>query len=487
MKQIVKELSMFIEKDGQRFIKEGKALIQTKRVEIKEGKQIEEEVFYNPAQIINRDLTVLTIDTFSENRQPITILDALSASGLRSVRFAQEIQNIKEIYANDLSLASLALIEENIKLNEISNVKIYNMDANKLMKEDIKFDVIDLDPYGTVCPFLDSAIHACDDSLLCITCTDSRVLCGPDTQKCFAQYGTARTKMNCFAENGLRTLLYTISQAAGRLGKAIKPLISFYGEFYLRVFVHVIKDKKETHKLFSQIGNLFFCQSCQSFHVYPYGQKEEKSYKINKKPIPSKCEVCGSLFKINGPVWIDEINNIEFVKKMLTNLETKHTHFQTFDQIIGKLTGIINQHEVSSNPYTYNMTYLASNLKCSNISKKEIYAGFQSLGYKIAQCYLQVDLYKTNAPNQAIYDIIKTWKKIKYGDNYLKNIQENSPAYTILTSEIQYKPDFTFKPTFNSAKMFYPNLEGFGPKSKAIQRKIIELEGEQAIKKQKID
>ena len=88
---------------------------------------------------------------------------------------------MKEIYANDLSVASLALIDENIKLNNISNVKIYNMDANKLMKEDIKFDVIDLDPYGTVCPFLDSAIHSCNDSLLCITCTDSRVLCGPDT------------------------------------------------------------------------------------------------------------------------------------------------------------------------------------------------------------------------------------------------------------------------------------------------------------------
>lgn len=55
------------------------------------------------------------------------------------------------------------------------------MDANKLMKEDIKFDVIDLDPYGTVCPFLDSAMHSCNDTLLCITCTDSRVLCGPDT------------------------------------------------------------------------------------------------------------------------------------------------------------------------------------------------------------------------------------------------------------------------------------------------------------------
>jgi tRNA (guanine26-N2/guanine27-N2)-dimethyltransferase len=65
------------------------------------------------------------------------------------------------------------------------------MDANRLLYEsalgvnNIKFDVIDLDPYGSVGPFLDSAIHACNnennrETLLCITCTDSRVLCGPD-------------------------------------------------------------------------------------------------------------------------------------------------------------------------------------------------------------------------------------------------------------------------------------------------------------------
>ena len=66
------------------------------------------------------------------------------------------------------------------------------MDANRLLFESSfginnapKFDVIDLDPYGTVGPFLDAAIHACNnvdnrETLLCITCTDSRVLCGPD-------------------------------------------------------------------------------------------------------------------------------------------------------------------------------------------------------------------------------------------------------------------------------------------------------------------
>lgn len=40
---------MYIEKDGQRFIQEGKALIQTKKIDISDGKQVEEEVFYNPA------------------------------------------------------------------------------------------------------------------------------------------------------------------------------------------------------------------------------------------------------------------------------------------------------------------------------------------------------------------------------------------------------------------------------------------------------
>lgn len=134
------------------------------------------------------------------------------------------------------------------------------MDANRLMYESalnvipIKFDVIDLDPYGSVGPFLDAAIHACNnennrETLLCITCTDSRVLCGPDQQKCFSQYGTARVKMSCFAENGLRTLLYTISSAAAKLGKTIKPLLSIYGEFYLRVFVTVKRNKPGCHKV----------------------------------------------------------------------------------------------------------------------------------------------------------------------------------------------------------------------------------------------
>ena len=88
--------------------------------------------------------------------------------------------------------------------------------------------------------------------------------------------------MDCFAENGIRTLLYTIASEGAKVGRSIKPLLSLYGEFYLRVFVYVQRDKTACHKLISQVGNAFVCSTCQSFWNHPYGQKEGTTYKYNK-------------------------------------------------------------------------------------------------------------------------------------------------------------------------------------------------------------
>lgn len=62
------------------------------------------------------------ISTFAKQKDyKINILDALSASGLRSIRFAKELdqQYIGKIYANDISTASLVLIKENVEVNNL--------------------------------------------------------------------------------------------------------------------------------------------------------------------------------------------------------------------------------------------------------------------------------------------------------------------------------------------------------------------------------
>ena len=61
----------------------------------------------------------------------ITILDALSASGLRTIRFSKELKNIKKVYANDISQASHKLMMDNFKLNNLDLSKIESKNTNR--------------------------------------------------------------------------------------------------------------------------------------------------------------------------------------------------------------------------------------------------------------------------------------------------------------------------------------------------------------------
>lgn len=122
------------------------------------------EVFYNPIQEFNRDISIAAIRTwdeiyqeersarlaekksrreanvakrtaegleplpereFPEGSDPsatrgITILEALSASGLRSIRYAKEIPNVRHILTNDLEADAVTSIKRNAEFNGIS-------------------------------------------------------------------------------------------------------------------------------------------------------------------------------------------------------------------------------------------------------------------------------------------------------------------------------------------------------------------------------
>ena len=62
---------------------------------------------------------------------------------------------------------------------------------NDMRKEKKFFDVIDLDPYGTAVPFLESAIQAIGNGgILAVTFTDMAVLCSRSPHVCFYKYGS---------------------------------------------------------------------------------------------------------------------------------------------------------------------------------------------------------------------------------------------------------------------------------------------------------
>lgn len=72
-----------------------------------------------------------------------------------------------------------------------------------------RLTVVDLDPYGSPTPFLDSAVQSVvDGGLLMVTCTDMAVLCGNHGETCFSKYGSYPVKAK-FCHEMVWTMLST--------------------------------------------------------------------------------------------------------------------------------------------------------------------------------------------------------------------------------------------------------------------------------------
>lgn len=179
----------------------------------------------------------------------VEIIEALSASGLRAIRYASEIPTAKVVYANDFSESAVKSIKHNAEYSKVSSLIVPNQgDANMFMythkpaKENVH--VVDLDPYGSATPFIDAALQCVkDDGLLLVTCTDLSVLAGNGyPEKCFAQYGGQTLYSDACHESALRLVLGMISNTAARYGMAIEPLLSLSIDFYVRLFIRVKKS-----------------------------------------------------------------------------------------------------------------------------------------------------------------------------------------------------------------------------------------------------
>ena len=61
-------------------------------------------VFYNPVMEFNRDLTVLAFQAYQRMvNHEISICDPLTSQGIRGLRFAAEIEGVKEVLISDIN------------------------------------------------------------------------------------------------------------------------------------------------------------------------------------------------------------------------------------------------------------------------------------------------------------------------------------------------------------------------------------------------
>ncbi|RKF54431.1 tRNA -dimethyltransferase [Erysiphe neolycopersici] len=295
-----------------------------------------------------------------------TILDALSATGLRALRYAHEIPFVTSITANDLLPSATKQIKLNILHNKLTSKIIatngnaishmYNLIESTLPSnfgtKSSKYSVIDLDPYGTASPFLDAAVQALQDGgLLCVTCTDAAVWASNGwPEKCFALYGGLPLKGPLSHEAGLRLILHAIATSAARYGLAITPLLSLSIDFYARIFVRVHRSAQHVKFLAGKTMIVYNCDvGCGAWSTQMLGRnrfattkKGNEMWKHGLEQGPSanqNCTECGFKTHIGGPMYAGPLHNPEFIRRILDGLkDVDEEIYQTIPRIQGMLT-----------------------------------------------------------------------------------------------------------------------------------------------------
>jgi len=484
------------DENGRQVVTEGKAEIVFPS---------EKDVFYNPVQEFNRDLTIAVVREFSRDllekrgvdepkagqvhENGLTILEALAASGLRSVRFAREIPGLKNILANDWSSQAVESIQKNVDHNSVQDIVTpSNGDASMVMYQHKtfknRFDVIDLDPYGSPSPFLDAAVQSvADGGLLCVTATDMAVLCGNAPETCYSKYGAISLKTKCCHELAIRIVLQCLEAHANRYGRYIQPLISLSIDFYVRVFVRLQSGQAACKASTSKLGHVYQCRGCETLafqrlgrvEPHPNGKPGSKRYTlVSGPPVNQECQQCGHDYFMGGPVWLDPLHDVAFINRLIDGLQAGE--YATEERIIGMLT--MAAEELQDVPLYYEIPRLTAIVKQSQEKLTHYTSAILNAGYSFSLSHANRHGLKTTAPISFLWDMLRT---IGQNDatkkDPLRNLPKGSPGWKIMSQPvskggegISFEPHPLANPASreNNLKRFQLNPEAnWGPKARS--------------------
>ncbi|MDR2829446.1 MAG: tRNA (guanine(26)-N(2))-dimethyltransferase [Methanobrevibacter sp.] len=314
-------------------------------------------VFYNPQMEFNRDISILALQEFQkEIKKSVDICDLFGGSGIRAIRYRKELENVGEVSVNDISSQAIEFERRN---SENNNVKLnfHQKEANVLLREFRgKFDVVDLDPFGTPSYFIDSLGYSIKkNSMICVTATDTSALCGTYIEPCIRKYNAKPNKTEYCHETGIRILIGFIALTIGKYKKYIEPKLSHSSQHYMRLYLKVKKSSKNTDEsLKNNIGYIGHCLRCL-YRVPIEGLM---------KAVNNKCPECGEELTIAGPLWIGKIQEKKFIENMIHEIPFKN--LKTSKKILKLLT---NCSEEANSLITFHDLHKISKVLKINVPK----------------------------------------------------------------------------------------------------------------------
>lgn len=362
-------------------------------------------VFYNSRMVFCRDVSILAVQAYQRFKgYKISICDPLTATGVRGLRYAVEVDDVDEIVINDKNPLAIQLAIENLKLNNLqSKVRVECMDARLLFYlyalSRRRFDVIDLDPFGSPAPFIEASIYGLKDGgMLCLTATDMAVLCGLYPKVCLRRYGCLPLRVAFCYELAIRLITGFLVRRAASLDFSVKVLFSHGTDHYIRVYCLLERGKLKANSTLKNLGYIYCCNNC--------GFRELSRGLFNR--VGDVCSYCGSKLLVGGPIWCGDILDRHFIEEMLDILFEKK--FDNLMHISRFLEIIIS--EADGPPTFYVVDELTSRLKVSPPPINQLISKLRSMGFFASRTHFHPKGVRTDAPINELYELISSEKDL---------------------------------------------------------------------------
>jgi tRNA (guanine26-N2/guanine27-N2)-dimethyltransferase len=357
-------------------------------------------VFYNPVMELNRDLSVLALQAYQKRSgRDITVCEPLTSSGLRGVRFAVEIHGVAKVVVNDINTRAVNVAKHNVALNNLQNrVKVSQKDANCLLsyhgKPRQRFDVVDLDPFGSPVPYLDSAIRALrNEGLLALTATDLACLCGVHPRACLRKYGGRPLRTEYCHELAVRLVAGCAAAVAAKYDIGIHVSFCHSTAHYVRVYAEIGYGAKKADESLRSMGYVLHCFNCL--------HRETTATLLGRNV---DCPECDSRMDHAGPLWLSGIFDKQFCEAMAE--ENGHRTFRNSATITKLLSLTVGEAEA---PPTYHvLDKLSAKMTLPAPPVVGILSALREKGYLAAPTHFNSRGIRTNASANVMREMLRS-------------------------------------------------------------------------------
>ena len=355
-------------------------------------------VFYNPVMEFNRDLSVLAFKAFQHMvDREISICEPLTSQGIRGIRYASEIDGVKRVLLSDINKKAYDLAKYNIALNKLEDrITLKYKDANCVLSCNAspkkRFDIVDIDPFGTPVPYLDSAFRALRNrGLVAATATDLAPLCGVHAKACVRKYGGKPMRTEYCHELAVRLLAGCMSATAAKQDIGVRFLFSHSSDHYIRVYAQIGYGCKKADDNLKNMGYILHCFSCM--------HREIASQSFGSLTCPE----CGAKMEHSGPLWAGKIIDVEFIDALIR--ENQSVAFRNNAKITKLLT--LTKNEAAAAPTYYVIDKLSGKLNLTAPSNIAFIATLRNGGFEAVPTHFNPRGIKTNAPAMEMHKVLR--------------------------------------------------------------------------------